>query len=101
MPLANHLKSKIFAVFHDQNPIQLNNHMKKLSIAVLFVSSLAISACHYGQDEAGKTIERNDQYKNEKQDFSVNRAGEGGKANTQVAPSKEDSTVIIEKEKSK
>lgn len=52
--------------------------MKKLSIAALFIAALAISACHYGQEEAKKTLERNEQYKSDKAEYSVNRAGEGG-----------------------
>lgn len=53
--------------------------MKKLMFAALLFSSLAFTACHYGQNEAHETIERNEQYKNDKADYSVNRAGEGGK----------------------
>lgn len=55
--------------------------MKKLSIAILFAATLAVSACHYGRNEAHETLERNEQYKNDNKDYSVNRAGEGGKMN--------------------
>lgn len=51
--------------------------MKKLFAAAIVVTSL--SACHYGQDEAKQTLERNELYKTEKADYSVNRAGEYGK----------------------
>lgn len=51
--------------------------MKKLFAAAIVVASL--SACHYGQDEAKQTLERNELYKTEKTDYSVNRAGEYGK----------------------
>lgn len=46
--------------------------MKKLLFLGLLTATL--SACHYGQDEAQKTIETNEQYKSEKADYSVNRA---------------------------
>ena len=52
--------------------------MKKLSIAVLFLLSMSLFACHYGQDEAKQTLERNELYKTEKADYSVNKAGEYG-----------------------
>ena len=49
--------------------------MKKLALAISAVSLLALASCHYGEDEAKTTLERNEQYKNEKADYSVNRAG--------------------------
>lgn len=61
-----------------------NTNMKKILIAALFIGS--ITACHYGQNEAKETLERNDQYKTDKADYSVNRAGEGGKMNATAAP---------------
>lgn len=51
--------------------------MKKLIASAFVIASL--SSCHYGQDEAKKTLERNEKYKNEKAEFSVNRAGEYAK----------------------
>lgn len=48
--------------------------MKKLVVSAFVIASLA--SCHYGQDEAKKTLERNEKYKNENAEFSVNRAGE-------------------------
>jgi hypothetical protein len=53
--------------------------MKKSIIALSALLVVLFSACHYGEDEAKKTIERNEQYKNENKDYSVNRAGEYGK----------------------
>ncbi|MES2689504.1 MAG: hypothetical protein V4658_03830 [Bacteroidota bacterium] len=47
--------------------------MKKLVVSAFVIASLA--SCHYGQDDAKKTLERNEEYKNENADFSVNRAG--------------------------
>ncbi len=55
--------------------------MKKVSFALLFIAALAVTSCHYGEDEANKTLERNNLYKGDKADYSVNRAGEGGKIN--------------------
>lgn len=52
--------------------------MKKLFAAAIVIASL--SACHYGQNEAKETLQRNEEYKNEKADYSVNRAGEYGSA---------------------
>ena len=53
--------------------------MKKILAAALVIVSL--SACHYGQDEAKQTLERNELYKTEKADYSVNKAGEYGNPN--------------------
>lgn len=52
--------------------------MKSLIIVALFVASMAVSGCHYGQSEAQDTLGRNEQYKGDKAEYSVNRAGEGG-----------------------
>jgi hypothetical protein len=62
--------------------------MKKLILPAFAAMALLVSACHYGQNEAKETIERNEQYKTEKQDYSVNKAGERGKQNvsTEAAP---------------
>ncbi len=46
--------------------------MKKILIAFAFAASL--SACHYGTEEAQKTIQTNDQYKTDQAAYSVNRA---------------------------
>jgi ABC-type uncharacterized transport system auxiliary subunit len=46
--------------------------MKKL-VAILAISA-SLSACHYGTEEAQKTLDANEQYKSEKADYSVNRA---------------------------
>lgn len=51
--------------------------MKKLIASAFVIASL--TSCHYGQDEAKKTLERNEKYKNENAEFSVNRAGEYAK----------------------
>jgi hypothetical protein len=48
--------------------------MKKLVAAVFVTVSLA--SCHYGQEEAKKTLERNDKYKSDNADYSVHSAGE-------------------------
>lgn len=46
--------------------------MKKLlAIAVV---ALSLGACHYGTEEAEKTLETNSEYKAAKADYSVNRA---------------------------
>jgi len=45
------------------------------------MAALTLTACHYGQNEANDTLERNETYKNDKAEYSVNRAGEGGKLN--------------------
>lgn len=74
--------------------------MKKAFAAALVIASL--SSCHYGQEEAKKTLERNDQYKNEKADFSVNRAGEYAKeenttkADTLTATVSDTSAIVTE-----
>ena len=59
--------------------------MKKILAAAIVIVSL--SACHYGQDEAKQTLERNELYKTEKADYSVNKAGEYGNPNESVKAS--------------
>lgn len=71
--------------------------MKKF-IAALFVSSLVISACHYGQDEAKETLQTNEQYKSDKVDYSTNRGNDGvmpenKKAETAPVAASADSTA--------
>ena len=56
--------------------------MKKFIFTAAACATMIVSSCHYGQNEAIETIERNELYKTEKQDYSVNRAGERGKLNT-------------------
>jgi len=46
--------------------------MKKILVAFAFAAT--IGACHYGTEEAQKTLETNEQNKSEKADYSVNRA---------------------------
>jgi hypothetical protein len=52
--------------------------MKKITLALLFISAITVTSCHYGQEEAAKTLERNELYKGDKSEYSVNRAGKGG-----------------------
>lgn len=61
--------------------------MKKLTIALALVASLSLTACHYGQEEAAKTLETNDLYKGDKKDYSTNRGNDG------VRPSEETNKV--------
>lgn len=69
--------------------------MKKLIVSAFVL--VAISACHYGQDEAKKTLERNEEYKNEKAEHSVNRAGEYGNPNqTTVAATVADTSTTTD-----
>ena len=49
--------------------------MKKF-LAIAFVS-VSLTSCHYGRGDAQKTIETNEQYKNEKSDYSTNRGNDG------------------------
>ncbi|MFA6259840.1 MAG: hypothetical protein WC760_00090 [Bacteroidia bacterium] len=58
--------------------------MKSYLFAALFFATMLVSSCHYGQNEANGTLETNDQYKADKADYSVNRAGEGGKLNDEA-----------------
>jgi hypothetical protein len=66
--------------------------MKKLAIAIATVSVFALTSCHYGQNEAKETLERNEQYKSEKADYSVNRAGGDAPKEEATAPVAADST---------
>ncbi|MCU0442909.1 MAG: hypothetical protein MUE96_10970 [Bacteroidia bacterium] len=61
--------------------------MKKTAITLLSFAAFAfsIASCHYGQDEAKQTLERNEQYKSEKAEYSVNRAG-GDAPKAEAAP---------------
>jgi hypothetical protein len=68
--------------------------MKKLAIAFATLSVFAITSCHYGQNEAKETLERNEQYKSEKADYSVNRAGsEASKEEAPATPAVADTTA--------
>ena len=66
--------------------------MKKLAIALATVSVFALTSCHYGQGEAKETLGRNEQYKSEKADYSVNRAGGDAPKEEVAAPVATDST---------
>lgn len=46
--------------------------MKKLLSIALFAALL--TSCHYGTEEAEKTLKTNEEYKTDKADYSVNRA---------------------------
>lgn len=68
--------------------------MKKLAIAFATLSVFAITSCHYGQEEAKTTLERNEQYKSEKADYSVNRAGgDAPKEEATAVPAVADTTA--------
>ena len=58
--------------------------MKKILVAFAVLASL--SACHYGTEEAKKTLETNEQYKSDKADYSVNRANVKAEASPEAAP---------------
>ncbi len=58
--------------------------MKKILVAFAFAASL--SACHYGTDEAQKTLKANEQYKSDKADYSINRANVTAEADKEAAP---------------
>lgn len=54
------------------------------------------SACHYGTEEAQKTLETNEQYKSDKAEYSVNRANVAAPEATEApaaAPAAADSTA--------
>lgn len=51
--------------------------MKKSILALAVLAFITISACHYGQDEAQKTLETNETYKGDKKDYSTNRGNDG------------------------
>lgn len=61
--------------------------MKKLTIALALLATLGLSACHYGQEEASKTLETNDLYKGDKKEYSTNRG------NDEVRPNAENNSV--------
>jgi major membrane immunogen (membrane-anchored lipoprotein) len=62
--------------------------MKKLTIAFTLLASLCLTACHYGVDEATKTLKTNDLYKGDKKDYSTNRGNDG------VRPSEETNKLV-------
>jgi len=49
--------------------------MKKF-FAIALVT-VCLSSCHYGKADAQKTIDANEQYKNERSDYSTNRGNDG------------------------
>ncbi len=63
--------------------------MKKF-FAIAFVT-VSLASCHYGKGDAQKTIDANEQYKNEKSDYSTNRGNDGVRPeSTQVDSTKVD-----------
>ena len=65
--------------------------MKKF-FAIAFVT-VCLSSCHYGKADAQKTIDANEQYKNEKSDYSTNRGNDGVRPeNAKVDTTKVDSS---------
>jgi hypothetical protein len=48
--------------------------MKKIALVAGLGLSLTFGACHYGTEEAKKTLETNKEYKEGKADYSINRA---------------------------
>ena len=61
--------------------------MKKLLAIALF--SFTVTACHYGTEEAQKTLKANEEYKTEQADYSVNRANVEAPAEEEVAKAEE------------
>jgi hypothetical protein len=58
--------------------------MKKLLILLAFTSALA--ACHYGVEEADKTLKANDEYKSGAgSEYSTNRGNDGVLPNNETA----------------
>jgi hypothetical protein len=51
--------------------------MKKI-FAIAFVT-VTLASCHYGKADAQKTLDANEQYKNEKSDYSTNRGNDGAR----------------------
>ena len=67
--------------------------MKKLLILLAFTSALA--ACHYGVEEADKTLKANDEYKSGAgSEYSTNRGNDGVLPNSEVT-SPADTTASI------
>ncbi|MDZ4668697.1 MAG: membrane lipoprotein lipid attachment site-containing protein [bacterium] len=69
--------------------------MKKILFAFAFAATL--SACHYGTEEAQKTLNDNEKYKSESAGYSVNsanvKAEETAVPATETAPVAADSTT--------
>lgn len=65
--------------------------MKKYILLGVLAASL--SACHYGQEEAQKTLETNEQYKSDKADYSVNRANVKAEAAPEAVAAPADTTA--------
>jgi hypothetical protein len=66
--------------------------MKKF-LAVAFVA-VSLTACHYGQEDAQKTLEANEKYKTDKAEFSTNR-GNDGVATEETVAATTDSTASV------
>lgn len=60
--------------------------MKKIALVAGLGLSLTFGACHYGTEEAQKTLETNKEYKEGKADYSINRAN--------VAEPEEEAAVV-------
>lgn len=67
--------------------------MKKIALIASLGLGLTFGACHYGTEEAQKTLETNKEYKEGKADYSVNRANVAEPEEETVAvPAPADST---------
>jgi len=70
--------------------------MKKIALTIFsFVAfSFLLASCHYGENEAKETIKRNEQYKSEKLEYSINRAdADSPKAEVAATPAIADTTA--------
>jgi hypothetical protein len=61
--------------------------MKKI-LCLLAVSAF-LASCHYGVEEAHKTLNANETYKSDKKEYSVNRANPDGMEATAPSPASE------------
>ncbi len=69
--------------------------MKKLLILLAFTSVLA--ACHYGVEEADKTLKANDEYKSGAgADYSTNRGNDGVLPNSEVSASIDTAAAVAD-----
>jgi hypothetical protein len=67
--------------------------MKKF-LAVAFVA-VTLTACHYGQEDAQKTLEANEKYKTDKAEFSTNRGNDGVATGEEAVAATTDSTATV------
>ncbi len=70
--------------------------MKNITIALALIVTIILTGCHYGKDEAQKTLETNELYKGDKKDYSTNRGNDNVRHNADSNTVESNESIVIE-----